>query len=55
VPAREFVEVGVRPALEVTTATGDPRAAEVPPLVAGPIPMPAIGEPGWSLWGEVES
>ncbi|MDQ1651600.1 MAG: hypothetical protein QOI35_800 [Cryptosporangiaceae bacterium] len=55
VAAREFVEVGVRPALEVATATGEPRAAEVPPLVAGPVPMPAIGEPGWSLWGEVES
>ncbi|MEA2612392.1 MAG: hypothetical protein QOI52_351, partial [Chloroflexota bacterium] len=25
--AREFVEVGVRPALEVATATGEPRAA----------------------------
>jgi hypothetical protein len=45
----EFVEVGVRPPMEVT-----PTAAELPPTIPGPVPMPAIGEPGWSLWGEVE-
>jgi hypothetical protein len=46
---RDFVEVGVRPAVEVPAATG-----EVAPIVLGPVPMPAIGEPGWSLWGDVE-
>jgi hypothetical protein len=45
---REFIEVGVL-AAEATLAT-----AEVAPIVRGPVPMPAIGEPGWSLWGDVE-
>ena len=45
----EFVEVGVGPAAE-----GTPPIAEVLPTMPGPVPMPVIGEPGWSLWGEVE-
>jgi hypothetical protein len=45
----EFVEVGVRPPMEAM-----PTAAELPPTIPGPVPMPAIGEPGWSLWGDVE-
>jgi hypothetical protein len=46
---REFVEVGVPSAVEVPAATG-----EAAPIVLAPVPMPAIGEPGWSLWGDVE-
>ena len=46
---RDFVEVGALPA-DVASA-----AAGVPTVVPGPVPMPATGEPGWSLWGEVES
>jgi hypothetical protein len=46
---REFVEVGALP----TDAA--PPAAEALPVVPAPVPMPAIGEPGWSLWGEVEA
>ena len=45
---RDFVEVGAPPADAAPTAEG-------PPVVPGPVPMPVIGEPGWSLWGEVES
>jgi len=44
---RDFVEVG---ALAADVAS----AAEAPLVRPGPVPMPAIGEPGWSLWGEVE-
>jgi hypothetical protein len=41
----EFVEVG-------TVRTAEPSAAE-PPVVS---PPPAAGvEPGWSLWGDLES
>ena len=46
---RDFVEVGVRPAAEVPAATD-----ETAPIVPAPAPLPAIGEPGWSLWGDVE-
>jgi hypothetical protein len=51
--AREFVEVGVGPAVEVPAAIGERTAADVPQPV--PVPTPVIGEPGWSLWGEVDS
>jgi hypothetical protein len=44
----EFVEVGAVP------ADAAPAAAEAPPVMPGPVPLPAIAEPGWSLWGEVE-
>jgi hypothetical protein len=46
---REFVEVGVHPPVEVPATTG-----EAAPIVLAPVSMPAIGEPGWSLWGDVE-
>jgi len=46
---REFVEVGARSVVAVAAATG-----EAAPIDLAPVPMPAIGEPGWSLWGDVE-
>jgi hypothetical protein len=46
---REFVEVGARSVMAVPPATG-----EAVPIDLAPVPMPAIGEPGWSLWGDVE-
>jgi hypothetical protein len=46
---REFVEVGVRPPVEDPQTTG-----EATPIVLAPVHMPAIGEPGWNLWGDVE-
>ena len=45
----EFVEVGARSVVAVAAATG-----EAAPIDLAPVPMPAIGEPGWSLWGDVE-
>lgn len=46
---RDFVEVAALPG-DMASA-----AAEGPTVVPGPVPMPAIGAPGWSLWGEVDS
>ena len=47
----EFVEVRAVTTGEPAGATGEPG-----PLPPGPLvpPIPATGEPGWSLWGELD-
>jgi hypothetical protein len=48
----EFVEVRDRPVEDPAGASRDPAAplVEAPPFVGGPVPP--LGEPGWSLWGD---
>ena len=60
VPARavrlEFVEVGDRPEAGPADAPMDPAATSDAPSPLGPGPhLPSRdGEPGWSLWGDLD-